>query len=278
VGDFGVAREGDDFRNQDTLATQTGAMIGTLAYMSPEQIRGEKLDQRSDIYSLGAILYECLAERRAFVADAPHSLIYKILHEHPEPLASLRPDLPEAVAKLVERAMAREREARFERVDDLARALKAIVPAATSPAEATELDPSRSQLHAPRARRRSFELAVIALAGAAVGAVATSASLRGSTENGDTAAASAATERSDAVVADSVEQDAALAAVSSAEPARESPQEPAISTRPATTAVSARPRTALAPFVVPTKPSAEPAASARLNPDAAIDPFALRRK
>lgn len=105
-------------------ATATGAILGTLAYMAPEQIRATRsLDARADVYALGAILYECLAGQPAFAAPTPPALMYKILEERPTPLAELRPELPRQLVSVVERALAYEREERFQSARDLEQAL-----------------------------------------------------------------------------------------------------------------------------------------------------------
>jgi serine/threonine-protein kinase len=125
--DFGVAKmpaavDGD--------STRTGAMVGTLAYMPPEQIRGEKdLDARADLYALGTILFECLSGQRAFDADSQHALMYRILHGPPPSLTRLLPDLPPAVESFLIRALAADRAARFQSVDEFALALEKLLPA-----------------------------------------------------------------------------------------------------------------------------------------------------
>jgi serine/threonine-protein kinase len=127
--DFGAAKTARMSLGEGE-STRTGAVIGTLAYMPPEQIRGEKdLDARADIYSLGAILYECLTAQRAFDAQSNHALMYRILHERPAPLAELRPDLPGAVSTVVERALSPNRADRFQDVEELATALESLIVA-----------------------------------------------------------------------------------------------------------------------------------------------------
>jgi tRNA A-37 threonylcarbamoyl transferase component Bud32 len=115
--DFGVAHIADA-----STRTATGTVLGTPAYMSPEQIRGESVDARTDIYSLGIMLYEMLSGELPFVSDSdtPASLLYKQVHEMPPPL----PNTTGPVQAVVTRALMKDREARYQRAGDLARELE----------------------------------------------------------------------------------------------------------------------------------------------------------
>jgi serine/threonine protein kinase len=115
--DFGVSRSTE--RNQGHTITREGVVMGTPEYVSPEQARGRPADVRSDIYSLGVVMYEALAGRLPFQADNPADLIVAVLNAHPVPLASFRPDLGDRVSQLVSKAMAREPEARFQSADEM---------------------------------------------------------------------------------------------------------------------------------------------------------------
>ena len=123
VLDFGIAK-----LKSDTLSgvrTEEGAVVGTLLYMPPEQVRGDtEIDGRADVYALGAILYELLSGQAAHVGDAAHVLIHNILNRRPTPLSVLRPDLPAAVGEVAHRAMAFERRDRFASVNELSAALR----------------------------------------------------------------------------------------------------------------------------------------------------------
>jgi len=125
--DFGVAKmvEGT------SKFTRTGAIIGTPEYMSPEQILGKKLDGRSDIYSLGIVLYEMATGRPPFRAETPPAVFVKHLHD-PLPLPrTWNPDLPEAVEKVILKALAREPDDRYAGATELVQALeKALSPEA----------------------------------------------------------------------------------------------------------------------------------------------------
>jgi TolB-like protein/cytochrome c-type biogenesis protein CcmH/NrfG/predicted Ser/Thr protein kinase len=107
IMDFGLAKllAGDDL-------TRSGSVVGTLPYMSPEQVRSEKPDGRSDIWSLGVLLYEMLVGQRPFRGDHPQAVLYSILHQDSEPLRGLRPEAPRGLESLVARMLARSPESR----------------------------------------------------------------------------------------------------------------------------------------------------------------------
>jgi HAMP domain-containing protein len=110
VMDFGIARLATRAPQQGL--TEAGMVIGTPDYMSPEQLLGDELDARADIYSAGVVMYECLTGRLPFVASTPIALIAKVLEETAPAPHALHDDIPAALSALVMRAMARERDAR----------------------------------------------------------------------------------------------------------------------------------------------------------------------
>ncbi|HKH48059.1 MAG TPA: serine/threonine-protein kinase, partial [Thermoanaerobaculia bacterium] len=107
--DFGIARLGGD----DASLTRTGASWGTPAYMSPEQARGERVDSRTDVWSLGVMLYEMLAGRRPFGGESMEAVIAAILTQKPEPLERVRPEVPKELARVVDRALAKDPAERY---------------------------------------------------------------------------------------------------------------------------------------------------------------------
>ena len=108
VLDFGIAKV-----RGDPSLTRAGSSPGTPAYMSPEQVRGEPLDARTDVWGLGVLLYELLAGCRAFGADDDRVLLQAILDREPAPLEQLRPEVGPGLAGIVTRAMAKDRERRY---------------------------------------------------------------------------------------------------------------------------------------------------------------------
>ncbi|MFV1980378.1 MAG: protein kinase [Rhodothermia bacterium] len=114
VLDFGIAKvEGA------AQLTQTDATLGTVAYMSPEQSRGEPVDRRSDIFSLGVILYEMIAGRSPFKGSYPAETTFRILNEDPDPLARHRPEASEALQAIVSRCLEKKPEDRYQAAGDV---------------------------------------------------------------------------------------------------------------------------------------------------------------
>jgi serine/threonine-protein kinase len=124
VADFGICRIED---GDATQATQLGSVLGTPHYMSPEQVVGEKIDARSDLFSAGVVLYQLLAGALPFEGDTLISVAYRITKSEPPPLDKLRPDLPLSLRRVVDRALRKQPEKRFQTGDELARALIEVV-------------------------------------------------------------------------------------------------------------------------------------------------------
>jgi serine/threonine-protein kinase len=116
--DFGIARITDSSR------TKTGMVLGTPSYMSPEQLSGRKVDGRSDLFSLGVMLFQMCTGRLPFTADSMATLMYKIANEaHPSPL-SLRPDLPPCLKAIIDKSLAKTVNDRYSRGKEMARDLR----------------------------------------------------------------------------------------------------------------------------------------------------------
>ena len=117
VTDFGIVRAlGGD---SEATMTQTGMVIGTAAYLSPEQAQGAPVDARSDVYSLGCVLYESLTGQPPFSGDTPLSIAYKHVREHAEPPSSLNPDVPEALDAITMKALAKNPENRYSSAKEM---------------------------------------------------------------------------------------------------------------------------------------------------------------
>ncbi len=114
IVDFGLAKLAGK-----TRVTKTGTTVGTVAYMSPEQARGEAVDQRTDIWSLGVLLYEMLTGQLPFRSDYEQAVMYSILNEEPKPLSELRPDLPEVLQQLVSGALQKDPDKRPQSVNEI---------------------------------------------------------------------------------------------------------------------------------------------------------------
>lgn len=177
--DFGIAK----MVGESTAFTQTGGIIGTPTYMSPEQIRGEELDGRNDIYSLGVILYEMATGRAPFRAETPPAVFVKHLHDPLPPPHIYCPDIPQGVERVILKALSKERKDRFRTAGEMAIALAqgiagepasapavkpgsaptALPPAALPPAprrlDRTEVVPS------PKKEKRPFPLWAMGLIG-----------------------------------------------------------------------------------------------------------------
>ncbi len=123
VTDFGIGK----LLTGDTELTSTGQMVGSPAYMSPEQIKGDKLDARTDIFSLGVVLYQALTLRKPFPADTLTTLVYQILHEEPADPAALAKDLPEGLGEIVRRCLAKDRGSRYADAAELAEELRELL-------------------------------------------------------------------------------------------------------------------------------------------------------
>jgi serine/threonine protein kinase/tetratricopeptide (TPR) repeat protein len=112
--DFGLARS-----VEASGMTQTGAVLGTPFYMSPEQVRGETADHRSDIYSLGIILYEMATGKVPYSTGSAYQVMVQRLQRAPQPVSELNPDFPAYLRKILERCMATDLEARYQSVGDI---------------------------------------------------------------------------------------------------------------------------------------------------------------
>jgi serine/threonine-protein kinase len=161
--DFGIAKLGSGAA--DDRLTQTGTVLGTAAYMAPEQARGEPADRRSDLYSVGCLLFEALTGRPPFVGDNYNAVIFQAAQATPPALLELRPDVDAVLAAVITKAMAKEPAYRFQTASDLSEALshwasagpssRSSAPASSPAAFAATLMPPASTRRRPRKRRNA---------------------------------------------------------------------------------------------------------------------------
>ncbi|MBN1271850.1 MAG: protein kinase [Candidatus Aminicenantes bacterium] len=152
IMDFGLAR-----KTEGTLLTREGSTMGTIAYMSPEQAQGEKVDHRSDIWSFGVVLYEMLTGQLPFKGDHEQAVVYSIRKDKPEPVTFLRSEIPVSIEQVVSKALEKDPHKRYQKIDDLIEDLKSI-SAGIVPEEI------KARLRKARLRKRKR---VISLAGSA---------------------------------------------------------------------------------------------------------------
>jgi serine/threonine protein kinase/Tol biopolymer transport system component len=135
IVDFGIAKLADQSR-----ITRAGAAVGTTAYMSPEQFHGEPADARTDVWSLGVVIYEMVTGRPPFAGASEIEIARAILEQSPRPMVALRPGVPPALERLVRRALAKRLEDRVASMDDLRASLRDLAPALAAPAFSTDDD------------------------------------------------------------------------------------------------------------------------------------------
>jgi len=165
VTDFGIARTAEG-----GSLTATGMVVGTPAYLSPEQVTGEASDHRSDIYSLGVMMYEMLAGQPPFTGPTPTAVLMKRLAGPPEPLGNLRPDVPPVVSELVDACLATDPNERIGNAADIVRALSGATPVSGG-------HTTRGGLRVQKAKqgRKSNLVTYAVIAGVVIGAVALAA-------------------------------------------------------------------------------------------------------
>ncbi len=119
IMDFGLAK-----LKGVTKLTREGTTVGTLRYMSPEQVLGRSVDRRSDIFSMGVVLYEMITGRLPFSGEDEAAVINSILNETPEPLARYKADVPDGLQRIVDKALAKDKEERYQHADEVVADLK----------------------------------------------------------------------------------------------------------------------------------------------------------
>jgi serine/threonine-protein kinase len=142
--DFGLAKIVSGYTNK---LTNSGFVVGTPEYMSPEQGMGEALDGRADIYALGVILYELVTERTPFSAETPVAVIFKHVNAPLLPPREIDPTLPEAVELVILKAMAKEPKDRYATAGDMVKALQAALQTAAAPLKTKEVSHDKKTHH-----------------------------------------------------------------------------------------------------------------------------------
>ncbi len=152
--DFGLAKISpprDSVMSQAPTVTMHGVAMGTVGYMSPEQVRGLATDHRTDIFAFGAILYEMVMGRRSFKKSTDADTISAILNEEPTPISDLAPDTPLALDRLIRRCLEKNPEQRFHSASDLAFALEAVAdPSVSTPTGAHPIPKVEPSFRRPR--------------------------------------------------------------------------------------------------------------------------------
>jgi serine/threonine-protein kinase len=153
--------------------TMAGQIMGTAGYMSPEQVRGEEVDERADVFAFGCVLYELVTGERAFVGDNVHETLSRILTGQPHPLREVRQEVPSRLQWALDKLLAKEREQRYQTIADVVVDLRQLATDLES-GDLTDAAPAAADTPTVEARRRSpvlvVAIAVLAVLAGALGA------------------------------------------------------------------------------------------------------------
>lgn len=166
--DFGLAKQmvqgralaahsEETTQDDDPHLTSPGVAVGTVVYMSPEQARGEELDARTDLFSLGAVIYEMATGRQAFDGNTSAVIFHAILAQEPEPASKWNPRLPKAMEEIIRKSLEKDRDLRYQSASGILADLKRVKrDAETSwPAPARAATPAAATVHRRRPRKRT---------------------------------------------------------------------------------------------------------------------------
>jgi serine/threonine-protein kinase len=159
IMDFGLAKLAGDSK-----LTREGTTLGTVSYMSPEQTRGEQVDQRTDIWSIGVVLYELISGQRPFKGDYDQAVIYAILSEDPEPLTAIRTGVPMELERIVSKLLSKEPAQRYQHSDEIPVDLRAIDLSDSSSIRSTGMQRTYGKARRPAAWRTILPWTIAALA------------------------------------------------------------------------------------------------------------------
>ena len=160
--DFGLAKMAD------LHLTKTGTTVGTAAYMSPEQARGAAVDQRTDIWSLGVVLYEMITSARPFRGDYEQALIYSILHEEPAPLRERREDTSEKLERVVRRLLQKVPADRYQNTEELLTDLRGLTESDKTLERAVHSLPERPRVYSQVIRNAGAAIVLLMIVGVAL--------------------------------------------------------------------------------------------------------------
>jgi formylglycine-generating enzyme required for sulfatase activity/tRNA A-37 threonylcarbamoyl transferase component Bud32 len=173
VTDFGIARTAEG-----GSLTATGMVVGTPAYLSPEQVTGEPSDHRADIYALGVMMYEMLAGQPPFTGPTPTAVLMKRLGGPPAPLRSIRPEVPAALEELVDACLATDPNERLQNAADITRMLTGHSPVSGGHTTSSRLRVSKKK-GLSKVTMITIGVVAVVIVGAAIGALAIAGGSRG---------------------------------------------------------------------------------------------------
>jgi len=154
VLDFGLAKT-----NHSTMLTRMGSTLGTVAYMSPEQARGEEVDHRADVWALGCVLYEMIVGQHPFGGDYEQAVVYSILNEAPQPLTAMRTGVPMSLDWIIGKCLAKSADERYQSMSELLVDLRNVDLASAGYSRVSTV----SAAHAPVAQQASTERKTIVI-------------------------------------------------------------------------------------------------------------------